>query len=457
MSSCVYSGDNKVFAQEQESDSDIICRQNDPEDTDRNLLEIPIGRATDQAEHLADGILSKIDIIIENAELQAKRAQQLIELVKQCGTGCLPKCDHIFSGDYNEDETYKEYSCDSNNGCVLSNDHGFCPACSFTPDLPPYPTSCQDSVSDCGNTCEYNCSNDNCDHCTFPTSCPGCDTDYTFEPACDPVKGCSYFDCGSAINDNNWTHTDCRDISAGNTMSVSNGQCYAIFRYNPGEGWCLLPYDYLWMTCYCSSGSCDECNDKECYDCPIYTCDAGDCYCESGTENTTCPCPYTSMDDVLDSMPGIISTINTAYDEILAYYNDFGVDDVPANSEWTTAGYISFYSDYYNDLELKVMPKLEVSRQRLAECVTDPQAMEEISAGRLGINKLFSCSDLVEQIGFSTTLIYSYLPDADGEPKNYIEEGCYGNSYCHAKYIEGEEDDLPYPAPCAEDYYCCSM
>jgi len=510
ISSCVYKGDNKVFAQEEESDSGIICTRNDPLSPSRNILEIPIGRATDQAEHLADNIISKIDIIIENAELQARRAQQLIELVEQCGTGCQPKCDHneiTIGWEENGNCGYDPNSpCHSDcpNCCPPNNDckEDCRSLCSYN--------TCSSEHDDCGNAyycgIEENCGSpyDCClgteytvcspnepdvdavcddpyyDNCvagdTYPCEgsilsvCPNCTAGHTYACA-DSGTNC-YNHSGATIISSEYTLDNCQNLGNDIDIPEDEDSWWAIFQYDEGAGWCNVENT---DTCE-ESQTCDtcwDCQDYEdcqdtCRDTCYGVCDAGDCYCASGTENTTCPCPYTSMDIVIcctgafcacsdNSISGLASIISNTYQEILAYYNDFGVDDVPANSEWTTAGYISFYSDYYNDLELKVMPKLEVSRQRLAECVTDPQAMEEISAGRLGINKLFSCSDLVEQIGFSTTLIYSYLPDADGEPKNYIEEGCYGNSYCHAKYIEGEEDDLPYPAPCAEDYYCCSM
>lgn len=63
-------------------------------DVSENELEIPIGRAVDQAEYLADKIIEEMTILIEKAGQLSERAREMPGLANQCDiSNCLPKCD----------------------------------------------------------------------------------------------------------------------------------------------------------------------------------------------------------------------------------------------------------------------------------------------------------------------------------------------------------------------------
>lgn len=63
-------------------------------DAGENILEIPIGRAVDQAEYLANEIANEIGILIQNANQLNEKVTGMPGLVNQCNVSrCQPKCE----------------------------------------------------------------------------------------------------------------------------------------------------------------------------------------------------------------------------------------------------------------------------------------------------------------------------------------------------------------------------
>ena len=96
-----------------------------------NELEIPIGRATDQAEYLAEKIIAELSTIIENTNQESKNALEMAELSAKCGKDpydCTPHCQSKEGGFENGEclttcPAYKPYECNENTYCTA-----YCPS-----------------------------------------------------------------------------------------------------------------------------------------------------------------------------------------------------------------------------------------------------------------------------------------------------------------------------------------
>jgi len=83
-----------VFAQDPSEDtgddyieSEFICD------------EIPIGRAVDQAEYIAQKIIDELEVLAEKTKQVRNLAQEMIELSDDCSIdNCVPKCETITVG-----------------------------------------------------------------------------------------------------------------------------------------------------------------------------------------------------------------------------------------------------------------------------------------------------------------------------------------------------------------------
>lgn len=63
-------------------------------DLGENELEIPIGRAVDQAEYLAEQIINEMGILIQKAEEESEKASEMPGLANQCSiSNCHPDCE----------------------------------------------------------------------------------------------------------------------------------------------------------------------------------------------------------------------------------------------------------------------------------------------------------------------------------------------------------------------------
>jgi len=91
---------NKILAVETEDtegmgeEISLICEKID--ELGENELEIPIGKATDQTEYLADKIVLEAQELADNTQIQVQYVRELIGSVNSCDSGnCSPHCDLV--------------------------------------------------------------------------------------------------------------------------------------------------------------------------------------------------------------------------------------------------------------------------------------------------------------------------------------------------------------------------
>jgi len=133
---------NEVFAQEagaEIDEVDVVCQKLARDN--QNELEIPIGKAVDQAEYLADQVIAQAQVIIATAQQQIDAANGLSGLANQCGNQyCRPVCE--------AEEVCGSCNCTgcdnaSETSCAL----GFC-----TGEIAPTLTCCCPSATGCSTT-----------------------------------------------------------------------------------------------------------------------------------------------------------------------------------------------------------------------------------------------------------------------------------------------------------------
>ena len=300
-----------VFAQDPSEDtgddyieSEFICD------------EIPIGRAVDQAEYIAQKIIDELEVLAEKTKQVRNLAQEMIELSDDCSIdNCVPKCETITVG-------------------------GGCPTSGCTP----------------GYTCNY--------------------------------KGYSH--TGAEIIANGWSRKNCNGLPS--DLSINPTANYSIFEYKHNitgdSGWCNIK----------CAGTSTKHEPKP---------------CQNLQGNTACPPKIKQNQNEIKSVAVIIS-------EILGKVAQFA-------SEMQFA-----------------FEKLQISRNKLADCVVRPFEETALERGELSGKALISCQDALDM----KIDVQSILDEE-------LQQGCYGNLYCYVKIKEkGEKIPYVYP-PCAEDYYCC--
>ncbi len=99
---------------------------------------------------------------------------------------------------------------------------------------------------------------------------------------------------------------------------------------------------------------------------------------------------------------------------------------------------------------------LDKSRIRMSECVSEPYLLDALLREEKGLYGFVPCRSLGEFGIITHSFIAENGLDRYGEPlEGEPIEGCYGYIYGRAMEVEGIEPR--YPAPNADDFYCCDI
>jgi len=157
------------------------------------------------------------------------------------------------------------------------------------------------------------------------------------------------------------------------------------------------------------------------------------------------PCPYPAIETEFATIQDALREIESARDIIILVYEKMQ-EDIP--------------------------PQLEIVREKLADCFMEAGTETSVTGGE---KYLTDCQDALE-----ASEMYSFMPlgredqtaqnlegllEILGRSKANIQPGCYGNSYLKGlgrivsaerlTRAEAEQMIPPYPAPWAEDLFCC--
>lgn len=108
--------------------------------------------------------------------------------------------------------------------------------------------------------------------------------------------------------------------------------------------------------------------------------------------------------------------------------------------------------EYWGEMRTDVPPKLKEVRRKLSNCFVEQDLGAAIARREKGVKEIVECSAILNENEF----IHSFIPDPYGNPKERVDEFCYGTKYCETMIRNDKEELLPYPSPCAEDIYCCT-
>jgi hypothetical protein len=104
---------------------------------------------------------------------------------------------------------------------------------------------------------------------------------------------------------------------------------------------------------------------------------------------------------------------------------------------------------------------LEIARERLSTCVTEPYLTEAALRSEEAIQSSLTCREVSALTGF--TPIHSFIEEPRFEEEIGVgQKTCYGLEYCIAKETQSEKIRSIFsfpenPLPCADDYYCCDI
>lgn len=392
---------------------------------EENTREIRIGRLTDKTEYLSDEIVEETDKVIENTEGLIEEARAVYGLSGQCTSDpCEAKCE-------------KEKTCA---GCEC----GGCPAGTYPranwhcDNVRPGEACC------CTTTCvpigeylggaDYSIPDLPDVDCILVEECSARENVCTGGKVAAPGN-CTTLEhsfCVNSINRCNQLHgnpqaDNCRPLcedeetccALRNACVKDYGDCGAMGgTVIDNEGFCFERCSELGYHCCvgivggAKSGDDLNCGaDGACCYTSYWLCEPKGCFGE--------PCPSFGIGGIISYLDQIIESQETI-------------------------------EEYYSRMESEIPPELEEVRRKMGDCFTEKDPTEGIFSMESDINEMVDCQTLID----SEEIPFSHMPDEEGDPKDKLQQACYGRDYCRAMIKEGKQDELPYPGDCAEDFYC---
>lgn len=406
-----------IFTKEvQAEEESILCEDteeielpgiNEYQPLAQNMREIPVGRSTDFTEKMAGDLIEWSLNIAVAAQAEVNEAQEVLSTSRQCGESgvCKSDCDLIPGDDCGEP-------------CVCHYESGWLDGCLWGTN------KCEDhcdALYDCeaaGNICCCDGEPDRCinDECTGNCAATAAQMKPGIEDIIIPQA--------RVVDDNH------------NKMEVA----YFMPRFYP-----LLLYNEQYGI-FINGGKVEE---------PT----------KDDVRNYLSQYVEVSMGGWLDTALSSVEEENKSWEELgLSGWDRAARYICRALTDEHEVDYCITPLEYHTSVEKEangepkpfVFGYLDKTRIRMSECVSEPYLEEAVLRGEKSVYEFIGCRDITN----TGITVHSFIEEdglnEEGQPLNGGPiEGCYG--YYYGRSMEREGITPRYPAPNADDFYCCSF